>query len=319
MHVDRLPCRSVVLPTYYYATLPFRWWANRRAIQQGRVPISVLFYHRIADSSPNDWTITHDQFQRHIEWIRTHFDLISLSEAQQRIRGKHNERPAVSITFDDGYADNCQFALPRLVELEIPCTYFVSTHHVLYDAPFPHDVDNNRPLRPNSIEQLRELAAAGVEIGAHTRTHADLGKTHDPQTLYDEVVAARVELQNALRYPVRYFAFPYGQPANLNRAAFRLAQDAGYEAVCSAYGGYNYPGDDPFHIQRIHADPEMIRLKNWLTMDPRKQRMTPRYQFVLSEGDSPSLIQGNQAGPPPFDAHDVEDDRTNATLVERVP
>ena len=41
--------------------------------------------------------------------------------------------------------------------------------------------------------------------------------------------------------------------------------------VCSAYGDYNFPGDDPFHIRRIHVD-DMLRLKNWGTIDPRRLR-----------------------------------------------
>ena len=54
---------------------------------------------------------------------------------------------------------------------------------------------------------------------------------------------------------VRYFAFPYGLPENMSTEAFRIARGAGYRGVCSAYGGYNFPGDDPFHIRRFHADP----------------------------------------------------------------
>jgi len=72
---------------------------------------------------------------------------------------------------------------------------------------------------------------------------------------------------------VRYFAFPYGQHENLSTAAFRVARQAGYDGVCSAYGGYNFPGDEPFHLRRIHADPEMPRFKNWMSVDPRKLRM----------------------------------------------
>ena len=72
---------------------------------------------------------------------------------------------------------------------------------------------------------------------------------------------------------VRYFAFPYGQHENLSAAAFRMAFDAGYAGVCSAYGGYNFPGDDPFHLRRFHADEEFIRFVNWMTVDPRKLRM----------------------------------------------
>ncbi len=77
------------------------------------------------------------------------------------------------------------------------------------------------------------------------------------------MVAAGEELQAALGRPVRYFAFPFGLHANLNAAAFALARGAGYEAVCSGYGGFNFPGDDAFHLQRIapgrrHDPPEEL-------------------------------------------------------------
>ena len=96
--------------------------------------------------------------------------------------------------------------------------------------------------------------------------------------LLDEVVAAGEELQAALGKPVRHFAFPYGQYANLNRQVFHLAYENGYDGVCSAYGGFNFPGDDAFHLQRIPADYSMLRLKNWTTLDPRKLH-TRRFEY----------------------------------------
>ena len=77
---------------------------------------------------------------------------------------------------------------------------------------------------------------------------------------------------------MRYFAFPFGLKRNLNPAAFRLAREAGYDAVCSAYGGFNFPGDDPFHLQRIHGDDEMARFKNLAFYDPWRQGRIERYQ-----------------------------------------
>jgi peptidoglycan/xylan/chitin deacetylase (PgdA/CDA1 family) len=267
-----------ILAAYYHASLPYpRWW-NRRAAAKGMAPIMVLFYHRVADEPSPPWTISRDDFTAQIDWLEQHFDLASLEETQRRIR--HGcPRPTVSVTFDDGYAENCEHALPLLIKRRIPCTYFVSTRHVVRGLPFPHDVACDQPLRPNTIEQLRALAAAGIEIGAHTRTHADLGRIHDVKRLRDEVVFAGHELAAAIGRPVRYFAFPYGQHENLNIDAFHLAREAGYQAVCSAYGGFNFPGDDPFHLQRIHADADILRLKNWLTVDPRKLSLTERFHY----------------------------------------
>jgi peptidoglycan/xylan/chitin deacetylase (PgdA/CDA1 family) len=273
-----------LLGAYYTGTLPYRLVANGCAARQGKAPLMVLFYHRVADNYPNGWTISSRAFKRQIRWLQARFELISLEETQRRIRSGRNTRPAVSITFDDGYAENFQHALPLLLKHRIACTYFVSTQHVLSGQPFPHDVASGRALRPNTPQQLRAMSDAGIEIAAHTRTHVDLGTVHDPQVLYDEVVGSMQDLQAMLNRRVRYFAFPFGLHANLNSQVFHLARQNGLEAVCSAYGGYNFAGDDDFHLQRIHADRHMIRLKNWLTVDPRKLSAMKRFEYGSEAG-----------------------------------
>ena len=262
--------KNVLLSAYYYGTLPLRLRMHGRVARQGIAPIMILFYHRVGEHTPNAWTISYRQFARQIRWLEERFELISLPEAQQRMRAGANHQMAVSVTFDDGYADNCHQALPLLIGKRIPVTYLVATDHVLRRTPFPHDVAAGRPLPPNTIDDLRRLAAAGVEIGCHSRTHQDLGAISDRTRLVEEVVVAREELQQALGHPVRYFSFPYGQPRNLNAAVFSLAEQAGYHGVCSAFGGYNFPRGDAFHLRRVHADPQFTRFRNWLTLDPRK-------------------------------------------------
>jgi peptidoglycan/xylan/chitin deacetylase (PgdA/CDA1 family) len=268
-----------LLEVYLQGTWPLRWRVNRRRAAAGRAPVMVLFYHRIAEHPANDWTLPFRQFQAQVTWLKRHFDIISLAEAQERISSGGNYRPAVCITFDDGYADNCRHALPLLFRERLPFTYFVASDHVLHGRPFPHDFENGQPLRPNTIEEVREITERGGEVGAHTRTHADLGKIQDSERLVEEVVGCRNDLQRVLGRPIRYFAFPYGRHENLNPKAFHLANQTGYRGVCSAYGGYNFPGDDAFHLQRIHADSDMVRLKNWLTVDPRKVRRGERFDY----------------------------------------
>ncbi len=269
---------------YYHGTLPYRLWANARACSAGRAPVMVLFYHRIADDAASPWTCSNSLFAQQMRWLKGRYAMVSLAEAQRRIASGRNDRPAVSITFDDGYAANCHRAIPLLIAENIPCTYFVSSRCVLESIPFPHDVSNAYEGRPNSLDELRDMAAAGIEIGAHTRTHCDLGRLKSPKKLYDEVVVGGEELQQAIGHSVRYFAFPFGLPPNLNAEVFRLAQEFGYDAVCSAYGGYNFPSDDSFHIQRIHAD-DMLRLKNWMTVDPRKTRRVERFDYLATTGE----------------------------------
>jgi peptidoglycan/xylan/chitin deacetylase (PgdA/CDA1 family) len=268
--------KELLLSLYYHGSGPVRAWNRRRWAAAGRLPVVVFYWHRIADDCATPWTVSNALFAEEIRWLKKRFPLVSLEEAQQRLRRGDNRQTCVSITFDDGYADNCLEAMPLLIEEEIPCTYFVTVQNVVTGETFLHDLKLGQRLAPNTPEQLRAMAAAGIEIGAHAFSHTSLGQISDPLALCHEVFVAKEELQKAVGRPVRYFAFPYGLHEDLSAAAFGLAEKAGYAGVCSAYGGFNFPKDDPFHLQRISADDRPIQMKNWVTMDPRKLR-TPRF------------------------------------------
>jgi peptidoglycan/xylan/chitin deacetylase (PgdA/CDA1 family) len=269
--------KQAALSAYYYGSLPARRQAAEERIALGTEPVSVLFYHRVADRSPNPWTMSCSEFARQVRWLKSRFDVVDLCEAQTRIASGRNRRPTVCITFDDGYAENMDFAIPLLLREKVPFTYFVTTNHVFGNRPFPHDVETGYPLAPNTVTQLREMAREGVEIGAHARNHIHLGGGLSSDTLVDEIAGSKRDLESALEREIRYFAFPFGQIADLSPEAFQIAYSAGFRGVSSAHGGYNFPGDDWFHLRRIHADPELIRLKNWLTVDPRKLREDRRF------------------------------------------
>jgi peptidoglycan/xylan/chitin deacetylase (PgdA/CDA1 family) len=271
--------RQLALAAYCQATHPYRVWQGRILRQTGRAPITILIFHRIADDDANDWTTPTATFESAVRWLKDHCELISLEEAQRRVRAGSNSRPAICITFDDGYDINCRRALPLLIDERVPCTYFVTTQPVLDGTWFEHDRVMGNNFRPNTVAQLRELVAAGIEIGAHSRTHPDFAQITNSNVLYDELVAARDDLQSAVGAPIRYFAFPFGSHENLCAAAFHMARDAGFEGVLSAYGGYNFPGDDPFHLQRRGVDGPLVRIKNWATMDPFRHRRIPRFEY----------------------------------------
>jgi peptidoglycan/xylan/chitin deacetylase (PgdA/CDA1 family) len=288
--------KRLLLHLYYHGTYPVRVWNCWREETRDHMPVIVLCYHRIADDRANPWTISNAMFARQIHWLKERFHFVSLSEGQHRIARGHNSEPCISITFDDGYAENCQQAIPMLIRERIPCTYFITARNVLSEEPFLHDLMTGHCFATNTPEQLRAMAAAGIEIGVHSFTHADLGATTDARLMQYEVIAAKEALEEALGRQTRYFAFPYGQHANLSPAAFAMAKRAGYAGVCSAYGGMNFPGDDPFHLQRIAVDACMIRLKNWVTMDPRK-RGVKRYVYEgVEERGQGSGVGGQGTG-----------------------
>ncbi len=292
--------KTAILEAFRCLTLPIRGAAKLRFSRRGQMPVVILYYHRVADSDPVPWSLTNDQFQRHIDWLERHFDMISLEEAQRRVT-EGSCHPSVHITFDDGYAENCDRALPLLIERRIPCTYFVTLDNVTNERPFVHDQERGSEFPVNTIAQLRELADCGIEIAAHSRTHRDMGQVHDLQTVYDEIVLARRELSRQLDRPVRYFAFPFGMKSNLSHAAAAMARADGIECVVSAYGGYNYFGDDTFHLQRCHGDPELPRLRNVVTFDPRQLRK----QKAVLETNGPNATEAlafyrerNRSSPP---------------------
>jgi hypothetical protein len=119
--------KEPLIGMYYLASLPLRRRQAAQRAADGLAPITVLFYHRVADDHPNDWTISTDRFKAQINWLRERFEIVSLIEAQQRMGSAANGSPAVSITFDDGYADNCREAIPWLLAEKVPFTYFVAT------------------------------------------------------------------------------------------------------------------------------------------------------------------------------------------------
>lgn len=269
------PLRQSLLSLYQTMTAGSR----RRVVQElsevGRAPIGILFYHRIADTHPNGWTMPVRDFERQIEWLSKRFDLVSLEEAQRRLSEGRNRRPAVAITFDDGYGENCETAIPILLRRGIPFTYFVSTQIIKDQSAFPHDLEAGVCLRTNTITELRAMANAGVEIGAHTRSHPDLGRSTDPAWLREEIIGSIEDIEAWTGRRPRSFAFPFGQTSNMTPEAMIVARDAGIEAICSAYGAFNYPDrvseeHGPLHLRRIHADPEWARFVNWMTFDPRK-------------------------------------------------
>lgn len=275
--------------------------ARRRRLaalrEAGRVPVAILFYHRVADEFPNAWTLSRADFLRQLDWLQTNLDIVSLAEAQRRIRSNHCNRPTVSITFDDGYGENAEFAIPELVRRQLPATYFVATDFVASGKGFPHDLAAGKYLAPNTIAHLRQFAAQDIEIGAHTRSHRDMGQVQHRLEIEDEIIGSVQILEQWLNRRIDYFAFPYGLPANTTQAAVDVIAAHGLQGFCSAFGEWNWPASPGFHLRRIHADPGLESLRNWLTFDSRKLRKRVSVPFsepVLQPGSPRPLVQQPQ-------------------------
>ena len=195
----------------------------------------ILMYHHVAPvecvhlaPEPHEgWEFTHspEGFERQIvELQRKGYRFVCLAEIVNDIRKRGVEdSKSVAVTFDDGWVDNYQFALPVLKRLAIPATFFVTSAHL---------GQGTQDEKRMSVEQLKELLAAGMSIGGHSRTHPTL--TRLPLELARaEIVGCKEDLQQALGVPVQFFAYPGGA---FNRDVARLTQEVGYTAACSVLG-----------------------------------------------------------------------------------
>ena len=99
-----------------------------------------------------------------------------------------------------------------------------------------------QPRRFMTWEEIRELAASGMEIGSHTASHAILGRL-TPERQFQELVGSKQEIEAHTGTPVRTLAYPLGSRAAFSELTEQLALQAGYEAAFSFFSGINSPGN----------------------------------------------------------------------------
>jgi peptidoglycan/xylan/chitin deacetylase (PgdA/CDA1 family) len=153
----------------------------------------------------------------------------------------------VGLTFDDGFRELVEHALPVLERLGFTATVYVPTSFIGGRAEWlRREGESDRPIL--SAAELCELAAAGVEIGAHSHTHVKLDEV-PPERERREVSDSKAILEDVLGSPVRSFAYPFGYHRTSTRDAVRAA---GYESACAV--GYRVDrGSDPYALARVPA------------------------------------------------------------------
>lgn len=170
---------------------------------------------------------------------------LSVSEALRHWREGRRGR-VVAFTFDDAYADVFEQALPLLRAAGFTATtYAVSDRLGSYSTWDADEIG----VRKNTMTRAQLLTwhAAGMEVGAHTRTHARLTECSDTQ-LEDEIAGSKRDLEKMLDAPVTQFCYPWGATDARVTAATRAA---GFEAATTTQRGRARAGDDPFLLPRL--------------------------------------------------------------------
>jgi peptidoglycan/xylan/chitin deacetylase (PgdA/CDA1 family) len=226
----------------------------------------VVAFHRVQHAAGQEGlTVDVEMFERYCRFFRHHFRVVSLPSLVDRLeRGLPLDRQ-LAITFDDGYLDNFENAVPILEKLSLPATFFLVSQWIGTDiVPWWDEAAGQRhPWM--TWDQVRSLHRRGFDIGGHTRTHVDLGAVHDAPAL-EEITLGRAEIEQQLGAPVEMFAYPYGRQTNLLESNRELVRQAGYRCCCSCFGGVVGRGADPFRLLRVpvsprHASPHQFGLE----------------------------------------------------------
>lgn len=212
----------------------------------------IVAFHRIRDDSdPSDGlTVDTRTFTSYCEFFKRFFDVLPLRQLVGMLERGTTPNRALAITFDDGYRDNFINAAPILTRMELPATFFVVSRWIGTDVVPSWDRRRGVHYPWMSWHEVTELHRRGFDIGAHTRTHIDLGAVPE-RIARAEIVGAREDLEQALGAAVESFAYPYGGRDHLTEANRALVKAAGFRCCCAAFGGTVNRTTDPFHLPRV--------------------------------------------------------------------
>jgi peptidoglycan/xylan/chitin deacetylase (PgdA/CDA1 family) len=276
--------------------------------------LTILIFHRVLPQhdplNPDEPSAA--EFERRMQWVRTWFNVLPLSDAAQRLADGTLPPRALAITFDDGYADNREVAAPILRRLGLTATFFIATGFLdggcmwndrviealrscdaasldlsaLGLGSFGLDDMTSRrrtasavlkaikhlepparqaatdavvhtaggrpvPALMMSVDQLRELRALGMQVGAHTITHPILARTTEAEALR-EIATGKAQLEALLGEPVSLFAYPNGVPgADYLPEHVRMVRDVGFVAAVSTAWGAASATSDRFQLPRF--------------------------------------------------------------------
>ena len=256
------------------------------------VPLIVL-YHSISpcDEDPFQVTVRPQRFREQMDWLaRRGLRGTSVGE----VLAAHREGRSggvVALTFDDGYADFAEYALPVLQEYGFSATLFA-----LSGRPGGWNAwDAGGPRKPLLTEDgLRAVAAAGLEIGSHGSMHVRLPALGEAQ-LQDEVVGSRERLRDVTGQDVAGFCYPWG---DVSRREADVVGAAGYDYACAVWHTrlssryalprtYVHDGDSGWRL-------DAKRLRHVLTSTGRLRLLRPRPP-APPEGQSATLVPGGSA------------------------
>jgi len=223
------------------------WFARTR----GRPDMSglrILLYHRVSDDD-DVLALPPRRFREQMEHLASEgYRVVDLIEALALLEAGELPARTVGLTFDDGFADLAEHALPVLAEHGFRATVFVTTGVTDGRLAFPW---YERQPRVLGWDEVVDLDRGGtMRFEAHTVSHPSLVAVDDAAA-DTEIRDSRLELESRLGRPVTAFAYPAGLFGDRER---RLVADAGYTAAVSCEPGVIGPQSDRLALRRRQID-----------------------------------------------------------------
>jgi peptidoglycan/xylan/chitin deacetylase (PgdA/CDA1 family) len=249
-------------------------------------------YHHIAESPIGSrYYVLPRNFEGHLKLLHDWgYTTISTSMLVGAItRGASLPPRPIIITFDDANADNYFNAFPLMHKygftgvLYVPYSYIGTPNYL-------------------TVDQIKEMAAAGWEIGSHTMDHPANFLALQPAALRYEVVGSRQKLIELLGLPILTFAYPFGENSD---GAVDYVHFAGYIAGMGATGFTADQGkSNLFVLQRVEIrsreDPRTItRFLPWLGDPAFLPPFTPTATLRPTRTPVPTYTQYSTPAPPP--------------------
>jgi peptidoglycan/xylan/chitin deacetylase (PgdA/CDA1 family) len=204
---------------------------------------AILTYHSI-DRSGSAISVDPDTFRQHVRWLAS--GAVAVVPLREIVEAPIDQ-DAVAVTFDDALESFGTVAAPLLLDAGLPVTAFVVTDRVGTTNQWEgggHAAVPEIPLL--GWDDLRAVARAGVELGAHTRTHPDLTRLTDT-AIRAEMEGSVVRIEAETGHRPRAFAYPFGAHDDASVEAARELFDLACTAELEPLEG----GTDPLRLPRL--------------------------------------------------------------------
>jgi len=214
------------------------------------VNVPILMYHQVTTRSLSTfrkYIVTPQVFAAQMRWLAlARYTTITLDDLLAAREGRSLPPRSVIITFDDGFRDCVEYAVPILQAHGFRATFYLVAGLMGKGSEWLR-AERGIEIPILDWSTARQLEADGFECGAHSMSHPYLTDL-EPEACRTELLSSRHRLEDELGHGVSHMAYPYGF---YNDTVRSLAAGCGYHSACSTRIGLSDANDDPLALHRV--------------------------------------------------------------------